>query len=184
MLLTSWEWEHFIGSFAEIWCLLSQPPTDTTDYCVQGLGHTAKWDWSLDSWGKSIRSIGYVCGQEVVASQREKRAVFGAELPQIKYLTRASLIQVQLPDSRTGTERYLLWLCYYNLVVAISFIWYSPSLPQLGCLEMVGISRSRIETMLKLTPPIWLIVVEEHCCCLPQIEHNWHDCGGAEMACN
>ena len=36
---------------------------------------------------KSIRSIGYVCGQEVVASQREKRAVFGAELLQNKYLT-------------------------------------------------------------------------------------------------
>ena len=66
--------------------------TDTTDYCKLGIGHAGKRNWSVDSWGKSIRSSGYVCGQEVVASRREKSAIFRAELPQNKYLTYASLI--------------------------------------------------------------------------------------------
>ena len=85
MWLTSWEWEHFIGIFADIWCILRQPPTGTTGYCGHRFGHRGNWNLSLDSCGKSIRSIGNVCGQEVVASQREKRAVSGAELPQNKY---------------------------------------------------------------------------------------------------
>ena len=48
--------------------------------------------------------MGYVCGQGVVASQREKRAVFGAELPENRHFTHAHLIQLQLSDSRTGKE--------------------------------------------------------------------------------
>ena len=92
------------GSFAEIWCLLSLSPTDTTDFCGQGVGNTRQS--KLISWQlrKSIRSIGYVCGQEVATSRREKRAVFRAELSQNKYLIYASLIQVQLPDPRIGKE--------------------------------------------------------------------------------
>ena len=76
-------------------------PTDTTDYCRQGFGHTGNRNCSVDSRRKSIWSTGYVCGV-AVASRRENRAVFGAELSQNKYLTYAPLIQVQLPDSRIG----------------------------------------------------------------------------------
>ena len=63
---------------------------------------------------KNIRSIGYICGQQFVAIQRERKAVFRAELPQSKYLTYASLIQIQLPDSRIW--KWLVTCCASALI--------------------------------------------------------------------
>ena len=136
MGLTSWEWEHFIGSFAEIWCTLSQRPTHITDYC--GQGHTGNRNWSVDIWGKMIRSIGYVYGQEVVASHKEKRTVFRAELPQNRYLTYASLVQVQLPDSRIGKQHVT---CCAPVLVEVDR-------------ELGSRSKAYSMTHLLLTPPV------------------------------
>ena len=77
-------------------------------FCGQGVGHTSNLNWSVDSWEKSMRSIGYVCGQEVVVSRKEKRAVFRAGSPQNKYLTYEFFMQVQLPDPRMGKE-HVTW---------------------------------------------------------------------------
>ena len=61
---------------------------------------------------KNIRSIGYICGLEIIASRRERRAVFRAELPQNEYLTYVSLIQMQLPDSRIGRGHVTCCGCF------------------------------------------------------------------------
>ena len=84
-------------------------PSKLTTHRYYKLLRTRSWSNRISKvicWQqrKSIRPIGYICGQEVVASWREKRVVFRAELPQNKYLTYASLIQWQLPDLRIGEE--------------------------------------------------------------------------------
>ena len=84
-------------------------PSNLTTHRHYRLLRTRGW-WHRQSklicWQlmESIRWSGYVYGQEIVASRREKSAIFRAELPQNKYLTYASLIQVQLPDSMIGKE--------------------------------------------------------------------------------
>ena len=85
MWLTSSEWEHFIGRFADTWCIRSHPQTLQTiadkDLVTQAIVNNK------------------------LLPVKEKRGPFsGAELPQNRYLTHASLIQMQLSDSRPGKE--------------------------------------------------------------------------------
>ena len=109
-LMVEWNVTHIMRMRALnlqfCWDLVHSKQTTNSHYRLLWTTSWSHKQMKLISWQliEIIRAIGYVCGQEVVASQREKRAVFGAELPHNKYLTHASLIQMQLPDSRTGKE--------------------------------------------------------------------------------
>ena len=46
--------KHFIGSFADIWRWYLVP-TDTAEYCGQGVGHTGNRNWCVVRWAKRFK---------------------------------------------------------------------------------------------------------------------------------
>ena len=136
--------------------VLSKRPTDTTDYCGRGVGHTGNLNWSVDSWTKRIISIGYVCWQEVAASRRETRAVYRAELPQNEYLIYASLVRVQLPDPRIWKNRVKWRLSRPGLAAALR--WWCSSCQSLVYCNIIGAPEINTVTYVLWKPGSWIYI--------------------------